>query len=104
MTVAIADPFRSRSFPRRTPIELHAYRATHLPSYTVTEPHGYTATRIGKQRGAHNGTPWHSWSLLLFHPKSFYTFCRPLNCVPVVLLDNGAAWLPNYIATKLFGY
>ena len=40
------------------PTALHAYRAIGLQCYTPA--------RIGKQRGARNGTPRHSWSLLLF--------------------------------------
>lgn len=40
---------------------LRTYRATHLPRYTPA--------RIGKQRGARNGAPRHSWSLLLFSPE-----------------------------------
>ena len=44
---------------------LYAYRATGLQRYT--------ATRIGKQRGARNGTPWHSRSLVLFSPEDSLT-------------------------------
>ena len=42
---------------------------TCLPSYIATGIHSYTATCIRKQRGTRNGTPQHSWSLLLSSPK-----------------------------------
>ena len=43
-----------------------AYAACQLRTYGATRLPSYTPTRIGKQRGARNGTPRHSWSLLLF--------------------------------------
>ena len=45
------------------------YRRTPLHAYCATQLQGYTPARIGKQRGARNGTPQHSWSLLLFSPE-----------------------------------
>ena len=43
-----------------------AYAACQLRTYGATRLPSYTPTRIGKQRGVRNGTPRHSWSLLLF--------------------------------------
>lgn len=70
---------------------LHACRATRLQSYTPT--------RIGKQRGARNGTPRHSWSLLLFSPEeSLYLLSatEPHACC--------AAGLRGCLATELHRY
>lgn len=92
---------------------LRDYRATRLPSYT--------ATRIGKQRGARNGTPRHSWSLLLFSPERFlnlflilllFILIRPNIGTPARAHDIGelaivgccVVQLSYYWTTELHGY
>lgn len=50
-------------------MQLHTYVPTELHAYRATRLQRYTHTRIRKQRGTRNGTPQHSWSLLLSSPK-----------------------------------
>lgn len=74
---------------RHTP--LRDYRATRLPSYIPT--------RIGKQRGARNGTPQHSWSLLLFSPEKFLNLIliRPdINATACGYADIGELAIVGY--------
>lgn len=69
------------------------------PSYLTTRLSGYIATRIGKQRGARNGTPQHSWSLLLFSPEKFLNLIliRPdINATACGYADIGELAIVGY--------
>lgn len=70
-----------------------------MQAYTVTRLPRYTSTRIAEQRGVCNGTPQHSWSLLLFSPEKFLNLIliRPdINATACGYADIGELAIVDY--------
>ena len=75
---------------------MQAYTVTRLPRYTSTELLTYAHRQT---KGARNGTPQHSWSLLLFSPEKFLNLIliRPdINATACGYADIGELAIVGY--------